>query len=56
MGAQGRLTAKKRFPVGGRVAAGAGRRPLSPAQVAQFVREGHLIMPLDDLGVEVHLG
>jgi hypothetical protein len=38
------------------VAAGAGRRPLSPAQVAQFVWEGHRIMPLDDLGVEVHLG
>jgi hypothetical protein len=55
-GRAGRLTTKKRFPVGGRVAAGAGRRPLSPTQVAQFVREGHLIMPLDDLGVEVHLG
>ena len=26
------------------------------AQVAQFVREGHLIMPLEDLGAEVHLG
>ena len=38
------------------VAAGAGRRPLSPAQVAQFVWEGHLIMPLGDLGVEVNLG
>ena len=35
---------------------GAGRRPLSPAQVAQFVWEGHLIMPLDDLGAEVNLG
>jgi hypothetical protein len=29
---------------------------LSPAQFAQFVRDGHLIMPLDDLGAEVHLG
>jgi hypothetical protein len=54
-GRAGRLTAKNSFRLE-EVAAGAGRRPLSPAQVAQFVREGHLIMPLDDLGVEVHLG
>ena len=55
-GRASRLTAKKLFPVGGRVAARAGRRPLSPAQVAQFVWEGHLIMLLGDLGVEVNLG
>jgi hypothetical protein len=54
-GRAGRLTAKNDFRLE-EVAAGAGRRPLSPAQVAQFVREGHLIMPLEDLGAEVHLG
>jgi hypothetical protein len=47
-----RLTTKNSFRLE-EVAAGAGRRTLWPAQVAQFVREGHLIMPLDDLGAEV---